>query len=137
MTHKILCAIDGTPHSERAVEMASEMSSRLGADLTIASVNIMTGGGRGLLLPAKNDADVEDVLKKAAGMAEKAGAKGVKWVVLRSREAATGIVMYAEEGKYDIIVTGTGDKTGLSRLVLGSVAGDIAGRAHCSVLVAR
>ena len=137
MPHKILCAIDGTQHSDRAVELASELSSRLGADLTVASVNIMKGGGRGTLLPAKNDADVEAVLKRAAEAAEKAGAKGVKWVLLRSREAATGVIMYAEEGKYDIIVTGTGDKTGLSRLVLGSVAGDIAGRAHCSVLVAR
>ena len=61
----------------------------------------------------------------------------MKWALLRSREAATGVVMYAEEGKYDIIITGTGDKHGLSRLVLGSVAADIVGRAHCSVMVAR
>jgi nucleotide-binding universal stress UspA family protein len=35
------------------------------------------------------------------------------------------------------IVMGTGDKRGISRLVLGSVAADVAGRAHCSVTIAR
>ncbi|EKE17298.1 MAG: hypothetical protein ACD_10C00512G0002, partial [uncultured bacterium] len=30
-----------------------------------------------------------------------------------------------------------GDKRGLSRLVLGSVAADVAARAHCSVTIAR
>ena len=54
-----------------------------------------------------------------------------------SREAAAAIVQYAEENGFDHIVLGTGDKRGVSRLVLGSVAADVAGRAHCSVTVAR
>ena len=137
MAHKILCAIDGTPHSHRALELAAEMATRLGAALTVCSVNIVTGSGRGPLISLKPDSEIEGVLTAGVADAEKAGVKEVKWVLLRSREAATGVVMYAEEGKYDIIVTGTGDKTGLSRLMLGSVAADIAGRAHCSVMVAR
>jgi nucleotide-binding universal stress UspA family protein len=58
-------------------------------------------------------------------------------VQLLSREVAPAIVQYAETGGYDCIVMGTGDKRGLSRLVLGSVAADVSGRAHCSVMVAR
>lgn len=137
MAHKILCAIDGTPHSHRALELSCEMAAKLGAALTICSVNIVTGTGRGPLISLKPDQELETVLKAAAADVEKAGVKDVKWALLRSREAATGVVMYAEEGKYDIIITGTGDKHGLSRLVLGSVAADIVGRAHCSVMVAR
>ena len=137
MAHKILCAIDGTPHSHRALELASEMATKLGAALTVCSVNIVTGSGRGPLISLKPDAEIETVLTSAVGDAGKAGVKDVKWVLLRSREAATGVVMYAEEGKYDIIITGTGDKTGISRLMLGSVAADIASRAHCSVMIAR
>ncbi|MEZ5900763.1 MAG: universal stress protein [Hyphomicrobiaceae bacterium] len=137
MGHRILCAIDGTDHSHRALDMAAEMAAKLGAGLTICSVNVVMGSGRGPLISAKPDAEVEALLKTAAAAAEKAGVKDVKWSLLRSREAATGVVMYAEDGKYDIIVTGTGDKQGLSRLVLGSVAADIASRAHCSVMVAR
>ncbi len=137
MAHKILCAVDGTKHSDRAVELAAELASKLGSDLTIASVNVLVSGGRGPMIYAKEDDAVEGAISAAAKAAEKAGAKNVKQVVLRSREAASGVVAYAEEGKYDIIVTGTGDKHGLSRLVLGSVAADVAGRAHCTVIVAR
>lgn len=46
-------------------------------------------------------------------------------------------MQYAEDAKFNHIVTGTGDKKGVSRLVLGSVAADVARRAHCSVTVAR
>ena len=54
-----------------------------------------------------------------------------------SREAPAGIVAYAEQNGIDHIVMGTGDKRGISRLVLGSVAAEVSGRAHCSVTVAR
>jgi nucleotide-binding universal stress UspA family protein len=137
MAHKILCAVDGTKHSDRAVELATEMATKLGSELTIGSVNVLVSGGRGPMIYAKDDEVVEGVVQAATTAAEKAGAKNVKQVVLRSREAASGIVAYAEEGHYDIIVTGTGDKHGLSRLMLGSVAADVAGRAHCTVIVAR
>jgi nucleotide-binding universal stress UspA family protein len=137
MTHKILCAIDGTEHSNRAVELASELAAKLNAELTICSVNVVRGGGRGPMIYAKDDADVEAATAAAAVIATKAGASNVNTALLRSREAAAGIVSYADQGNYDIIVTGTGDKHGVSRLVLGSVAADVASRAHCSVIVAR
>ena len=60
-------------------------------------------------------------------------------LILGSKEcqSAASIVAYAEQGQYDVIVTGTGDKHGFSRLVLGSVAADVAGRAHCTLIIAR
>ena len=84
-----------------------------------------------------DDDQVKKILDAAAAMARKAGAAKVDEVALRSREAAAAIVQYAEENGYDHIVVGTGDKRGVSRLVLGSVAADVAGRAHCTVTVAR
>jgi nucleotide-binding universal stress UspA family protein len=44
---------------------------------------------------------------------------------------------YAEEIGADQIVMGTGDKRGVARLVLGSVAAEVAGKAGCTVTVAR
>ena len=38
---------------------------------------------------------------------------------------------------YTHIVMGTGDKKGLKRLVLGSVAAEVVSQAHCTVTVAR
>ena len=137
MTRKILCATDGAPHSQHAVELAAQLSAKLGAGLAICTVNIARGGIRGPLIYSMEDAEVKRVLDSAAAIARKAGAGKSEEVALRSREAAAVIVQYAEENGFDHIVMGTGDKHGVSRLVLGSVAADVASRAHCSVTVAR
>lgn len=137
MTSKILCATDGTDHSLHAIQLAAQMSAKLGAKLSICAVNVARGGARGPLIYSWEDEDVKKVLDKAAAEARKAGASAVEELSLRSREAAAAIVQYAEENGFDHIVVGTGDKRGVSRLVLGSVAADVAGRAHCSVTVAR
>ena len=137
MTAKILCATDGTEHSTHAIQLAAEMAAKLGAKLSICAVNVARGGMRGPLIYSWEDEDVKRLLDAASAEARKAGASVVEELALRSREAASAIVQYAEENGFDHIVVGTGDKRGVSRLVLGSVASDIAGRAHCSVTVAR
>ena len=137
MITKILCATDGTEHSAHAVELAAIMAAKLGAKLSICAVNVGHGGSRGPLIYTWEDDQVKKVLDSAAAVARKMGAAHVEELALRSREAAAAIVHYAEENGYDHIVVGTGDKRGVSRLVLGSVAADVASRAHCSVTVAR
>jgi nucleotide-binding universal stress UspA family protein len=137
MPAKILCATDGTDHSAHAVEIAAAMAAKFGAKLSICAVNVARGGTRGPLIYSWEDDEVKKLLDAAAATARKAGATQVDELALRSREAAAAIVQYAEENGYDHIVVGTGDKRGVSRLVLGSVASDVAGRAHCSVTVAR
>ncbi|HVJ79343.1 MAG TPA: universal stress protein [Hyphomicrobium sp.] len=137
MVHKIVCAVDGTSHSDKAVQFAAELANKLGSKLTIASVNVLIGGIRSGAMYANEESEVRKVLDNAAKAATAAGAKDVQTAFLRSREASAGIVAYAEQEDCDIIVTGTGDKHGLSRLVLGSVAADIAGKAHCTVIIAR
>ena len=137
MTSKILCATDGADHSSIAVIHAAEMAALAKAPLTICVVNVVHGGGRGPMINHWTDADVETILKDAVALAAKHGAAKAETVTIRSREAAGGVVGYAETNGFDHIVMGTGDKRGISRLVLGSVAGEVAGRAHCTVTVAR
>lgn len=137
MPKKILCATDGTDHSLNAVQLAAQMAAKFGATLAVAVVNVAAGGTRGPLIYHFEDADVKAILDKAAAEARKEGVTAVEELALRSREAAAAIVQYAEENGFDHIVVGTGDKRGMSRLMLGSVAADVSGRAHCSVTVAR
>jgi nucleotide-binding universal stress UspA family protein len=113
------------------------MAAKFGADLAVCTVNVAHGGARGPLIYTMEESEVKRVLDSAATAAKKAGAKKVQEVALRSRDAAAAIVQYAEENGFDHIVTGTGDKHGVSRLMLGSVASDVAGRSHCTVTVAR
>lgn len=137
MTHRILCPVDGTDHSIHAVDAAAELAQKYGGELLLCVVNVAHGGGRGPLIHHWSDEDAQKILDDAATAAKAKGVTPVGTAVVIDREAASGIVAYAEMNKVDHIVMGTGDKRGLSRLVLGSVAADVAGRAHCSVTVAR
>ena len=137
MTRKILCPVDGTDHALHAVAAAVEMAQKYGAELSICVVNVARGGGRGPMIHDWTDEGAQSILDQAAALAATKGVKPTTTAVVIDREAASGIVRYADMNGVDQIVMGTGDKRGLSRLVLGSVAADVAGRAHCSVTVAR
>ena len=137
MTRKILCPVDGTEHAMHAVEAAVEMAQKFGGDLALCLVNVAHGGGRGPMIHHWTDAEAQAILTRAAALAEARGVTPAATAVVLDREAANGILSYAEMNGADLIVMGTGDKRGLTRLVLGSVAADVAGRATCSVMVAR
>jgi nucleotide-binding universal stress UspA family protein len=55
----------------------------------------------------------------------------------RDGDAATEILAAANASKADLIVIGTHGRTGLKRLVLGSVARNVLHHAACSVLIVR
>lgn len=137
MSFKVLCPVDGTPHSQHAVAVAADLAVKYAGDLSVCVVNVAHGGGRGPLIHHWTDAEAKAILDSAVAEAEKNGAKSVHTAVVIDREAAAGIVGYAESHQIDQIVMGTGDKRGISRLMLGSVAADVAARAHCSVTIAR
>lgn len=137
MTHRILCPIDGTDHAAHAVDVAADLATKYGAELLLCVVNVAHGGGRGPLIHHWSDADAQKILDDGTAIAVAKGVTPTGTAIVIDREAAAGIVVYSEMNKVDHIVMGTGDKRGLSRLVLGSVAADVAGRAHCTVTIAR
>ena len=61
----------------------------------------------------------------------------VKPAVRVSADAAGAIVDYAKEVHADVIVVGTHGRTGVSRLLMGSVAEHVVRAAPCPVLVVR
>jgi nucleotide-binding universal stress UspA family protein len=137
MTHRILCPIDGTDHAAHAIDVAADLATKYGAELLLCVVNVAHGGGRGPLIHHWSDADAQKILDDGSAVAMAKGVTPTGTAIIIDREAASGIVTYSEMNKVDHIVMGTGDKRGLSRLVLGSVAADVAGRAHCTVTIAR
>ena len=137
MTKKILCAIDDTEHAKNAIAYAAQLSAKTGAQLALCTVNALTGGLRGPQIYTHDAAEIKKTLDSAASLAHQRGARNTSEIELKGREISTAVIQYAEQNEFDHIVVGTGDKRGLSRLVLGSVAAEIAGRAHCTVTVAR
>jgi nucleotide-binding universal stress UspA family protein len=57
--------------------------------------------------------------------------------VLLEGDPATELVRFANEAGIDLIVMGTHGRTGVERLLMGSVAEKVMREAHCSVLVVK
>ena len=137
MTTKILCPTDGSDHSLVGVTKAAELARLSGLPLRFCVVNIAHGGVKGPTISHWTPDQVREILDIAVARAKRDGAPQVDGIELIAREPGPAIVAYATQEGFDQIVMGTGDKQGLRRLVLGSVAASVAGSAHCSVLVAR
>jgi nucleotide-binding universal stress UspA family protein len=58
-------------------------------------------------------------------------------IILSPMKVSGTIVNYAENTGVDLVVVGTRGRSGLKRLLLGSVASDVITYAHCPVLVAK
>ncbi len=137
MTKKILCPTDGSDHATTGLHAAAELARLTGAHLTVCVVNVAHGGARGPTINHWRSEEVEKMLADAEATARKDGLSDIGTVEVVAREPAPAIIAYAEQNGYDHIVMGTGDKRGVKRLVLGSVAAEVTERAHCWVTVAR
>ncbi len=122
---KILIATDGSGFGEKAVRDALEIAVTSGSEVVIVSV-----------APRESEiSDAERFVQKAREMAEDRGIKA-------ETRTPTGtayemIVDTAEKERADLIVVGSHGRTGLSRLLMGSVAERVIGHASCAVLVVK
>jgi nucleotide-binding universal stress UspA family protein len=83
------------------------------------------------------DAEADEILADATAKVKVLRHELSSAKVLLDREASTAIINHAIALGADHIVIGTGDKRGLERMILGSVAKDIATRAACTVTIVR
>jgi universal stress protein A len=139
--HKILVPTDFSPASRAALKAACELARGAGAEVTLLHVYappVLAYPEFGGL--ATVDAGLLRYLDGALGEvrreAELRLGRGVAAKLLPGGAAAE-ISREAEEGGYDLVVVGSHGRTGLSRLILGSVAERTIQSAPCSVLVIR
>jgi nucleotide-binding universal stress UspA family protein len=57
--------------------------------------------------------------------------------IIASIRIADAIVSYAKDKHFDLIITGTRDRSKLKSILLGSVASDVVRYAHCPVLTVK
>ena len=135
---RILCSVDGSDHADIALLAAMELAAKFEAELSVVTVNVtFSTSPRGPQALVWTNDEVQTILDAATELVSKSGQKVSDAAVVVAREASTGIIDYAIEHDIEAIVIGTGDKRGLSRLFLGSVAADVAHRAPCTVIIAR
>ena len=136
MPTKILCATDGSDHSNHAAGFAAQLAKQSGAELIYLTVNpVMLA--RGMQDRLLEDKDVKKALEAAAQVAKTVGVKDIKCVDAVARDVGGAIVAYAEENGVDHVIVGSGGKGPASRLIVGSVSNDVVNRAHCPVTVVR
>ncbi|MDP9270967.1 MAG: universal stress protein [Chloroflexota bacterium] len=100
----------------------------------LIELDCASGHWRGVRLPGRSRGFAR---VRAAGENHRAVHVGVRAVVRWEGDAATEILAAAQAFKADLILLGTRGRTGVARLVLGSVARNVLHHASSSVLVVR
>ena len=141
---KILCPTDLSDECRPALAMACEWAKRFGAELHLVHVVDGLTNPYPYLGPPFNEAAAwETMIRQKAHAALDAcplpaGIESLKIVrELRSGSPIVNIVEYAKATGTDLIVMGTHGRSGLSHLLLGSVAENVVRHATCSVLTVR
>ena len=87
---------------------------------------------------------MEEIKKNAQEFFDKIRRKGeANWDIplrtelIASSSVVGGIIDFAEKENIDLIVVGTRGRSGLKRLLLGSVASGIINYAHCPVMIVK
>lgn len=137
MYKKILAATDGSKHSRKAVKEAVAMAKADRASLIIVSAVDVTDEFEALA-PALEDRMIATAVKHAEEMKRLAVKAGLKVdAVVRTGEPYEVITGIAREKKADIIVMGSHGRTGITRLLMGSVTSRVIGHSRCPVLVVK
>lgn len=138
----ILCAVDFTTTSQRALELAADVARRHRSQLTIAHVYEAPAVSAADVLVAPPELlseavrETERELERCRARAQELSDRPTRAALLKGAPAEA-IVQWAREHPCDLIVVATHGRSGLKRMVLGSVAEKVVRTAPCSVLVAR
>lgn len=146
MFQHILLATDGSPASEHAAALAVGLARAHGARLTalyvvdpypymgIGEANPM--GFQAYMSAALDHASTAQA--KVAELCSQGGSRvDVQPRVVENVGASAGIVQTATEQGADLIVLGSHGRSGIARLMLGSVAARVVAESTVPVLVAR
>lgn len=144
MTAQVLVGVDGSEQSRTALEYAlstfpdARVTVLTAVDPVDASYTVAPGPGAITDPPGWSEEAAEraaEILDAARETAAEAG-REVETVDVTDRPAR-GIAEYAEEHGVDHVVVGSHGRTGMSRILLGSVAEKVVRRSPCPVTVVR
>jgi nucleotide-binding universal stress UspA family protein len=145
MFDSIVVGTDGSETAREAVRQATELATRLDADIHLVSAYEPVPEGRlreerqevpeDLQWMVNPREDVAATLEEAEEQLKNAGV-GVE-THAREGDPADAILDVAEEKNADLIVVGNKGMTGAKRFLLGSVPNKVSHHAPCSVMIIR
>lgn len=144
MFKHILVPIDGSPTSQLAIDKAISLAKAFGSQVTaifvidpypFTGVGTDFAYGQAEYLSAAS-AEANAAIQSAKAVF-KAAAVDVDTAIVESNNAWRGIVQKSESCQADLIVIGSHGRSGLEKLVLGSVTQAVLSHTQLPVLVVR
>lgn len=146
---KILVAVDGSESSLRAADYAIQLAAKEDNALVIllnilgistakqVASSIILAPTFGLKEYERYKRGAKILLDKISKRSEEKGIQTIVEIVGGPLPAASSILNYAENQNVDLIVVGTRGKSGIKKLLLGSVASSVVTYAGSNVLVVK
>ena len=133
---KILVAVDGSAFSEAAVDQAISLGGICNSQIFVISVVDLYPEQMEVApaLVEKMSEEVRQHLDKAKKKVDESGMH-CETIVHMGGVPHVFIVQEAKDKEIDLIVMGTHGRSGIKRVLLGSVAQNVIGHAPCPVLV--
>jgi nucleotide-binding universal stress UspA family protein len=136
----IIVGVDGSGHSQRALEWAMNEATTRGTSLTVLTVTEAVGGCYGgAALFADDSVRTEAAREAAQAETEKvlAGLEGPHPdpVTVRAVFGFPVDALISASKDTDMLVVGSRGAGGFTRLLMGSVAAQVAQHAYCPVLI--
>lgn len=133
----ILVPVDYSHSGDAAMAYAESLAKEYDAEIHLVHVYeqpfaYVDGGFASTPLPAVPPADLEAEEEKLKAITPAKGVKLRREFIVGS--PADELVNYAKEKAIDLVLMGTHGRTGLNRLLMGSVAERVVRRAPCPVL---
>ncbi len=137
--NKILVPTDGSDYADAAAKKALDVAKLLNAEVTILSIvdvgsmAYAVEAGKNALEFKYNEKAADAAVQKIARVGKDMGLQ-VKTLI---RQGSPANEIIEESKNHDLIVMGSLGRTGLSHLIMGSVAEKVVRFASCPVLVVR
>jgi nucleotide-binding universal stress UspA family protein len=133
---RILVAVDGSDFSEAAVDQAISLGAICNSEIFVISVVDLYPEQMEVApaLVEKMSQEVRQHLDKAKKKVDKANIP-CETIVHMGGKPHEFIVQEAKDKRIDLICMGTHGRSGIKRVLMGSVAQNVIGQAPCPVLV--
>lgn len=139
MYERIVIPVDGSEPSKEAVRQGLEFAKAAGAK--VLALYVMDTTAFASIPPDSLTTDIHSVLNKeayeAVNYVVREGKKTGVYVETKIVEGAPSEEIIKNSGVNDLIVLGTKGRTGLEKILLGSVAENVVHHASCPVMVVR
>ena len=137
---KVLVAVDGSEYSMNAAEYAISITKAYSSQLI--ALHVVTSDVS--TIASTFSPQMEEIKKNAQEFFDKMRRKSdtnsdipLRTELIASSSVVGGIIDFAEKENIDLIVVGTRGRSGLKRLLLGSVVSGVVNYAHCPVMIVK